>query len=219
MMKEMSVDSYRLEQVTKETVISKNQYKEISDLIFDTDPYIYPALFGSNEAGRKNAQIILPVLFETEKDAMFSKENLFLLFSGVSVVGVLLWRKGAMTWTAEGLIDVAEMLDVELNKDNVMKVSHEYVDKRYSDLDLSRESIISLVNVCVSKDVRGRGLGSRLLGYFISLHRNEPMTLCVLADNPRAICLYKNNGFQIVNSYDGFSLDNEKPRAYEMERR
>lgn len=218
-MKKMANENYRCEEITTNTVISDNQYKEISGLIYDTDPYIYPALFGNGEAGRRNSQIVLPVLFEEDKDTMFKKTNLFLLYSGSSVVGVLLWKKGTMAWNADCLLDAAEKYRIELNKENVMKVSREYIDDRYTDSDLGEGNIISLINVCISNAERGRGLGQQILSRFIALHENEQMHLCVLADNPGAIRLYSNNGFQIVGSYKGFSLENNKPTAFEMERR
>ena len=75
-------ESFVCRQLSETDYLSVSQYKCISELIFDTDPYIYPALFGEGSAGITNACKLLPIVFESGEDCMFRKQNLFVLYKG-----------------------------------------------------------------------------------------------------------------------------------------
>lgn len=72
--------------------------------------------------------------------------------------------------------------------------------------------------ICVDKRMRGQGIGRKMMTAFMEEHSAEPMELCVLADNPGAICLYENMGFRIANEATEFSLSESKPKCYDMTR-
>ena len=64
-----------------------------------------------------------------------------------------------------------------------------------------------ILNLCVRADLRGRGLGRRLLQLLIDRARdggNEAVFLEVRPSNPRAIALYESVGFETVGRRKGY---------------
>jgi len=202
-------------QLTDDDTLTQEQYSAVSRLIFETDPYIYPAMFGESSRGMQNAVTILPSVFELKKDAMFAKKNLFVLFNNEDVIGLILWCSENMVWNTRSLIEVAKENGISLNEKNIEMVRKEYVDSRYAG-DLSGH--ISLVNVCVSKKHRGSGAGTYMLDCFIKEHSSEAMELAVLSENTTAIKLYQRFGFKVDQETEGFSLDLDKPKCLIMKR-
>lgn len=198
--------------------LSQNQYKAISTLIYETDPYIYPALFEGNLPAEEAAVKILPSVFEHGDDAMSRKENLYVYLSEDEIVGLILWNKGRLNWNPSLFYMVAQDTGVQLIEENVTAVSKGYVDDKYSIESEATEQSISLINICVDKRMRGQGIGRKMMTAFMEEHSAEPMELCVLADPPGAICLYENMGFRIANEATEFSLSESKPKCYDMTR-
>ena len=204
-------------QLTAGDLLMPEQYEEISRLIFETDPYLYPAIFGEGDKGEQKAIDILPSVFESGKDAMFAKNNLFVLFNKERVIGLILWCDKGMKWDSQVLLDIANEKGIEIEKENIARVQSEYVDSRYSD-EKQTQKLISLINVCVDRNFRGVGAGTYMLECFVNEHFEEPMELAVLADNSPGIRLYQRFGFRIEQEVDGFSLSPEKPKCMIMKR-
>ena len=196
--------------------LSEQQLRDIALLIYDTDPYIYPALFGGDAAGRSNAARILPAVIEAGTDKMFCRENLFLLLRDGEVCGLILWHRGPLRWSPDTVLACAEEQGVRLDRDNVQKVSREYVDSCYQGEDADAADTLSLINVCVKQSMRGEGAGKRMLRAFLHAHPDAPMELVVLSDNIAALTLYQKVGFGISGESDGFSLSAQKPRCTAM---
>lgn len=209
-------DNYIGEQLHSDSIISKEQYERISELIYDTDPYIYPAMFGEN--GKETAIQLLPTVFENNQDAMFNKENLYIFKECKSddIVGIILWVRGILDWDVKRFLTIAKNQNIDLPEENVWKVSNQYVDVRY-DTQLEKETI-SLINICISAEYRSLGLGRLMLNEFMHQHTGEAMELCVLEDNESAVRLYSNCGFVRKRTSDGFSLTEMKPVCLEMKK-
>ncbi len=205
-------------QIKKEDAFSEECYKDIAELIFETDDFIYPALFGDGADGKRNASILIPAIFEANCDSMFSKSNLFVSTIEGKIVGLILWHKGVLDWTPKYILEYANRNGVSLNEADVKKVREEYVSERYSRDDMSCNDTILLINVCVRKENRGIGIASRMLKSFIADHFQDPMELAVLADNRPAIILYEKHGFQTTEEVDGFSRCLDKPKCLIMTR-
>ena len=204
------------EQATQILSISEDNYQRISDLIFDTDPFIYPALFGNGCLGKSNARLLLPSVFESNLDRMFSKRNLFIAYLNEAVVGIILWHKGSLEWNSSTLINCAKENNVQLIENNVVAVQSEYVESRYNQNENDQDEALSIINVCVAKDYRGLGIAHHMLSSFIDEHKCEEMELTVLADNSSAIALYRGLGFETSKTTDGFSLSADKPKCQIM---
>lgn len=203
-------------QLSSKTILSEEQYNKIAELIFETDPYIYPVMFGTGNEGVLCAKALLPLVFESKQDSMFSKDNLFVIEKGKQIAGLILWHKGKLHWNIDALIEIASQNGIKVVKDNIEIVRKEYVEDCYVNNDLLASDTLSLINICVDKRMRGQGIGKLLLSSFIKEHANERIELTVLADNLPAIRLYKNNGFEKVSEEAGFALITPKPMCLTM---
>lgn len=203
-------------QLCSEDALSTEQCYDIADLIYDTDKYIYPALFAGQGEPKENARIVLTSILCKGTDEMFKKDNLFLCTIGNRVIGLILWNRGMLKWDCDTFIDEASNANTQLIKENVLLVKNAYIGNRYESNAQEEREYVNLINVCVGSDMRGKGIGSFLIRSFISEHRAEAMKLCVLCDNTSAVRLYKENGFTISLQSPGFSLEERKPLCYEM---
>lgn len=59
--------------------------------------------------------------------------------------------------------------------------------------------ILDLINIAVSKEMHGKGIGSKLIQYAIEKSKAEKMMLEVKESNTSAIRLYEKNGFKEIN--------------------
>lgn len=214
----LKLSGLKCEQATQVLTISDDNYQRISDLIFDTDPFIYPALFGNEIIGKYNARLLLPAVFESNSDNMFSKSNLFIAYLNEVVVGIILWYNGNLNWSASTLLNCAKKADVQLVENNVATVQREYVESCYFRNGAIQDAPLSIINVCVAREHRGLGIARYMLNCFIGEHNNENMELAVLADNSAAITLYSYFGFEISKKTKGFSLSLDKPECLIMTR-
>lgn len=181
----------------------------ISGLIYDTDPYIYQAMFRS----REDAIAVLSELLPRGEDEMFRLENLFVAEDDDGIQGIVLWKKGPLRWSSAPLKEAARKVGVSLC-DTLNLVSENYFSE-YSYVD---KNTIVVLNVCTLP--RGAGIGSHMLAAFVREYKSSPMMLHVLADNDRAIRLYKKNGFTKANNIcQGFSVENWFLPCYEMRRK
>lgn len=190
--------------------ISDPQLEQIARLIYQTDPYIYPAMLGSLE----NAVRLLPAVFRSGRDCMFSLDNVHIAIVDGSVVSVLLTKKGKLSWSGEVLRDFAAGLGVEL-PGTLTGVQQEYMDDRY--VENSEEDIISVINLCTDPEYRGRGIAELLFRRFINENRDAKIKLCVIKSNTPAVNLYRRLGFRETRQYPGYSAGSEKPRCLDME--
>ena len=204
----------------KDEILTNGQSLDIADLIYDTDRYIYPALFASkNKDPNENARRIIRQLLQNGRDAMFCKSNIYADFDKSGrIVGIILWNKGGMEWDYRLFMEEAALLGIALIEENVRSVMKSYIEERYGGGSFNRRNAINVINVCVKADARNKGIGKAMLDSFVSRHGTEPMELCVLCDNEPAITLYQKAGFKIVSQTEGFSMGSEKPLCYTMER-
>lgn len=205
-------------QLKTDDVLTDGQYAAIAKLIYDTDPYIYPAMFGRGEKGIRRAAALLPSVFETGRDPMFAKGNLYVLEEGGEITGLILWHRGSLHWDAQALLDTAGRMGIRLNRRNVGLVKKGYVESCYDEGRAPDGSVVSLINVCVDREKRGRGSGGFLLENFIREHAGDKMELVVLCDNAAAVRLYEKHGFVIASRQEGFAVGPDKPMCFTMRR-
>lgn len=205
-------------QLSENDRLSEKQYAAIADLIYETDPFIYPAMFGHGTEGRRRAALLLPAVFEAGQDTMFAKRNLFVAEEQGEIIGLILWHRGRLLWDTKPLLDIAARNNVALTEENVENVKREYVDSSYADGETARENGLFVINVCVKKEKRGISVGHDMLESFLQTHNNEKIELTVLADNDTAVRLYRKCGFRIVRQEDGFSETSQKVPCFVMQR-
>lgn len=123
------------------------------------------------------------------------------------------------------LIDIAKFDDfwnMNILKEELMSDSSIYIISKSED-EISGFAGINLIldeahiaNIAVRKDMRGIGIGSKLLQELINIAKNKTklITLEVSEKNPIAISLYKKYGFETLgkrknyyfNKYDAYIM-------------
>ena len=180
-------------------------------MIYETDPYIYPAMFSS----KQDAVTLLKAVIRADSDAMFCKDNLYAAFDDGQITGILLWLKGSLNWDAKQFQSMANRVSVAL-PDTFSLVCSNYFSE-YSDPSL--DGVVSLVNICVSQNCRSKGVGKRLVASFFQDIEAERYELFCLEDNERAIALYKALGFQVTARQEAFTVSSEGVHSVKMEYR
>lgn len=206
-------DVLRTRQLRGEDELSDSQYCDIAKLIYDTDGFIFPALFTGCEDPRKTAERVFSLALKTGTDHLFNKDNVFVCFDNEKIVGMILWYCGAMEWNYEELIQLASEAGANLKHEIVENINNSFFE---DDKEMNPSDTITLSYVSVCNSMRGRGIGSFMLNNFIASHEKSAMELCVLKDNKAAIKLYENKGFIIESEYNGYSQTPIKPVCYRM---
>lgn len=195
------------EQLSTNSVLDEKELLSITQLIYDTDPYIYPAICSEAEAKK-----IFPRLLSAGTDLMFCKKNLFVARLNGDIVGIILWHNGPLLWDKKAFKEVCNSQNIPI------AFTFEQVAREYLSTYAKPSANISIINVCVDASVRSRGIGAEMLQAFIARHEGESMELVALMENSIAIDLYKRNGFEILKKEYGFSVSATKPRVYIMSR-
>lgn len=191
---------------------TKDNYNEIAECIYDTDPYIYPTAFGRQ---KENAIIAIAKLIEKQVGQLFDFENIILAKYNGHVIGACLLYDKPSIWATEKCYSIIKEMLPEEN-------SFEYTSKHYFEKATSNisDDEIYILAFCVNNSYRGRGISSKFLKYIIENYKGKKLCLEALVENDIAVKLYKKNGFKVVKTYDGFNdKDAEwQPECYYMER-
>ena len=180
--------------------LSREQLKDIAGLIYDSDPYIYPAMFAS----RQEAETVIPQMIRAE-DQMFRRENLFVALDGTKVTGVLVWKRGPLAW------DKTIYKKCGGNAKYIDRVAMEYIDL----FTETPANTVSLIRISVRKELQGKQIGSLLMDTFFKAEKG-PYQLFVLSSNTEAIPFFEEKGFSIRETRPGFSLDHQASPCYWM---
>lgn len=177
---------------------------EIAKLIYDTDPYIYPYWF--EEDINKCLEFFKE---EMLKDGfLFNYNNLYVAYDSTidKIVGVIC------------AIDKSVNLEYDYHKlgqvdDKYKKVTEHYIKPILDEVEEFDDETIYIPNVCIDKTLRGKRIGTKLLGYFIGQMEKvgfDKFALDCLLHNLQAKNLYHGLGFKEMKLIDGFSGDNSK---------
>lgn len=197
----MGKDSYLVE---KELIYFRRAKKEdnmeeIARLIYGTDPYIYPFWFDKDENKCVNF-----LKEEMLKDGfIFNYNNLYVAYDSTlnKIVGVIcaIDKSVNLEYDYEKLGN-----DNERYKTTIKK----YIKPILDEIDEFDDETIYIPNVCIDKTLRGKKIGTRLLGYFISQMENNgfnKFALDCLLHNLPAKNLYHGLGFREMKLMDGFT--------------
>ena len=191
--------------------LSSKQLCQLGGLLYDTDSFIFPAAFGDRETAIK----ILTALISQNVDSMFSIDRFFVAETEHGdFVGLILWIKGPLKWSAEHLRTVAQTNNLVLPS-SFQNVYKEYFS-RYHD---TPDQTVAILNVCVTAKQRGKGIGTQMMSAFCQALSRYKMELCTLANNTPAVRLYEKLGFFTVDQIAGFALGPTKPDCLVMARK
>ena len=181
--------------------------EKISELIYNTDPYIYPYWFKSlNNCVKELSPLLL------EDKFFFNINNLYVATYNDSIIGVvcIIDKNANLNYDYSKLIEKNE---------NYKFTIENYI---YGLIDEVKESNFAYIsNVCVDEKYRGQHIGNYMLNKIIEIYKDklyDEIVLDVLAQNPSAIKLYQNLGFkQFTEIFSGFNdPKKERPQVFSM---
>ncbi len=183
--------------------LSDRQLQEIGGLIYDTDQYIYPAMFKD----RQEAERVLSGMIRSG-DQMFRTENLLIAADGKDIAGALLWKRGPMQWNP------AVYEKCGGNAEHIVRVVREY----FHLFAETAADTVSVVRIGVRQEMRGKQIG-RMLMDMLMREEAGPYELYVLINNLDAVRFFESEGFRIRETRPGFSLDYSAYPCYWMVKR
>ncbi len=200
----MEKDSYLVEKdlIHFRRATKDDNFSQIANLIYETDPYIYPYWFDNNEKDCID-------FFEKsilEEGFLFHYNNLYIAHDITTneIVGVIcaIDKSVNLEYDYESLKSINEKYE---------KVVNDYIKPILDEVEEYDDKTIYIPNVCINKELRGKRIGTNLLGYFISqmekVGYNQFALDCLLHNLP-AKNLYHSMGFKEMKLFNGFSGDN-----------
>ena len=184
--------------LTIEKITREEDYEKISEMIYDTDPYIYRDLFGSLDSAKKVLRILLD-----EPKSVFYKGYYFLAVSNNEIAGLAALYKNTLEWN-ENVIRKA-FYEARCERPESFDAVSEYFQSVFDYVTTG----ISACNITVAEEYKNKGVGSFLLNHLIFVAGNARMELNVLADNAPAVALYKKQGFAIETEFYDYGGYNE----------
>ena len=164
--------------------LKTDNFNDIIKLIYETDNYIYPSMCDGNyELFEKIMQNLII------EDNLFSYKNMIIACEDDKVVGLLLYLN---------------------NKAKLPGKQHDSFDLVISDYfsDLIKKidgNHIYINNLCVDKDYRGIGIGTKLVNYLFRMLDSKNIFFDCLEDNIVAVNFYKKIGFDVTDRCPGFA--------------
>lgn len=198
-------EKYSESPVSVRKLTLEDDLKKAAGLIYDTDPFIYPAAFGN----KRYAMKVLPDMMKQK--CIFYIDNLRIAEIEGRIVGIAVIINSSSykepplldgSKPSEGFVDVCENYFLE-----IPEILSTVTDSQH------------LVCLCVDSSVRGQRVGEVLLKNVICECREQntaAITLDVLEKNPVAVKLYRNYGFEIISRGQGYSFGTEPPSCLRM---
>ena len=189
---------------------NNDNLRDVFELIYSGDPYIYRDLFTNIDDGYK---IFLRIC--KNPNSMFFVEHYRVVVNEETqqVLGVCSFFNPDVKWDPSIVEQAYIMSGVHIPEsfDSVSK----YFTKTYN----YKHYLVGACNVCVKEGCRGQHVGSFMLNSLLEEIENEDVQLTVLKDNVAAIKLYEKYGFQIVSEFMDYGGHNEpEVPCYQMYR-
>ena len=171
--------------------LQKNDnFEEVAQLIYLTDPYIYPYWFNNNiqEAKKVLAELI-------KKKTIFYYKNIIIAKIKDEIVGYALC--------------VSNKYKIENKLEDYKKINffYQYTIENYIEnlYQFNISDKVSLMGICVLPQYRRHEIGFELMNNVFKKYGNKEYVLEMLADNVSAYGMYKKCGFKKVGEGKGFA--------------
>ena len=174
-----------------------DDYDTVARLIYETDPYIYPDLFGPLE----NAQKVLKILLD-DSNSIFYRNNYYIAEYRGNIVGVSALIHNPK-WDTYSTRIAFERANVEIpdSFDSVIR----HFERTFNTLSNGAMAC----NISVSDKCRNKGIAIFLLDELIKRCGWADIELTVLKDNVAACKLYSKRGFKIVEEFEDYGGYNQ----------
>lgn len=191
---------------------SADALRELCPLLYQTDPYIYPAWFGEEHTPKTFDKLRKLILTE---GTIFHRRNLCVVkdynCDKVIALACLLENSTPLDY------DYAAEKSFSLEAKQVIEGYIEPVVEQALD---SGPGELIMTNFCVDLNYQRRGIGHFLLESLIQEAAKQgysKIKFDCLKDNTTAIKLYINCGAQIVSEGKGFALSRPLPDVVDLE--
>lgn len=180
-----------------------DNFEEIAELVYETDPYIYPYWFHDDVEECK--EVLAPLL---------DKEGFFFNYKSMHV---------AIDKKTNKIVGLVQVVDTHTNFNydytELMNKSRSYdftIKNYIFELieEVNKLGLPYFSNLVVHHDCRGIGLGRMLMEYILKECRIEYID--VLAENKGAVELYRSMGYDKIEENYGFKNDVEMIEEYRM---
>lgn len=171
---------------------SGDDLKQVARLIYYTDGYIFPYLFGGKISA---AEEVLSQMIQ--RDTIYNKKSITVACSGGDIAAILIMHKAPVTINAEQMI-ASFIAANQIVDERFTKVYNEY----YKLLQNEPQGVY-IANVCVDKCYRGYGLAYHILQK--TLKDDVAYNLETVKANLPALNTYLKAGFVIDYEYPGFT--------------
>ena len=184
----------------------KDDFKKIAELVYGTDPYIYPTAFGTLKEAKKTVPCLLKKPWH-----MFDSENIFVASVESKVAGMAIVLSEHFLKNTDGMKDLPEGVRLPVS------FKHTY-ENYFCDMpSYLKDCTVYIACICVNENWRGRRIGEILLKGIIREYSGQRIKLHVLSDNKHAIALYEKYGFRVIGeAKTGYSYREPAPLCYEM---
>ncbi len=173
--------------------------RKIAQLLFETDPYIFPAAFETKAIAAD----------EFPFSGVFDLKNIFIAIWNGETVGAAVVCHGP-----NEKIDVRQAMR---ERSKLPKTFPAVCRDYFNQLGDYSEKSIYIACLSVDPDCRNQGVGGALLRYVFEQFPEAKVTLDVVEGNP-AESLYVKLGFKAESEKEGYSLTKEKPKVKTMVR-
>ena len=185
-------DNYLSDDIIIRKATLEDNFEEMAQLIYETDDKIYTYWFHDDV---EEAKKVLPPLMK-EEGFFYNYKSIYIAIDKNTnkIVGLICC--------------VLPETNLEYDYDKIRKMSDSYaytVDNYIIGLieEVQELQVPYISNVAVHHDYRGRRIGSLMFRKVVEEKKPfyRKLLLDVLADNPSAIKLYENLGFEITSFY------------------
>ena len=204
-----------MEELNNKIIVRKptkdDNLEKISELLYKTDPYIYPYWFETLDNCLRQ---LTPLLLEDK--FFFNINNLYVALNVDTneIVGVIC------------ITDKSVNLDYDYSKLKIVNDRYRFTVENYIEAlvkEVKESSFAYISNVCVDEKYRGRHIGNFMISKIIDIYKDKlfrEIVLDVLEDNPGAIGLYEKLGFEKFSDiFEGFNAPNsDKPNVFSMKK-
>lgn len=198
----MERNSYEvvLEDIVCRRAKDTDNMREIAELMYQTDPYIYPFWFKNDIT--KGVNYIADRM--KSEGFFFHYNNIYIAYDKYTnkILGAIC------------AVDNTVNLDYDYTQDMKIDYNFEFTIKNYILAlveEVKNNNYIYISNVCVNPNYRSNRIGTKILGHFISQMEKagwDEFALDCLLHNLRAKNLYHSLGFKEIKEIVGFDGTN-----------
>lgn len=167
----------------------------VSSLIYETDKYILPSLFGYD---KEKAMRVLPHMIKA--NTPYNENNIYIGLVDDEIAGIVVAYRSPIT------IDIGAFFDAFANAGEMADASLEKALKEYFFPLESEGDGYYISSICIDEEIRGQGAGGEMLdGVLPYISKDLDVYLDCVEDNRIALAMYADRGFETLFAFKNFT--------------